>query len=77
MDMIFNEILQINCYAVPELPPARNPSHNCIVIQIQKRHWLTIISNHFKALHEIVKPLFLSKRLYRYSMCARQIGINP
>jgi len=30
MDMIFIEILQLNCYAVPELPPSRNPLHNCI-----------------------------------------------
>ena len=30
MDMIFIEILQLNCYAVQELPPSRNPLHNCI-----------------------------------------------
>ena len=30
MDIIFIEILQLNCYAVPELPPSRNPLHNCI-----------------------------------------------
>jgi len=29
MDMIFIEILQFNCYAVPELPPSRNPLHTC------------------------------------------------
>ena len=28
--MIFIEILQLNCYAVPELPPSRNRLHNCI-----------------------------------------------
>jgi len=27
--MIFIEILQLSCYAVPELPPSRNPLHNC------------------------------------------------
>jgi len=32
MDMIFIEILQLNCYAVPELPPSRNPLHNCIYV---------------------------------------------
>ena len=26
------EILQCNCYAVPELPPSRNPLHNCTVV---------------------------------------------
>ena len=30
MDMIFIEILQLNWYAVPELPLSRNPLHNCI-----------------------------------------------
>ena len=30
MDMIFIEILQLNWYAVPELPPSRNPLHNCM-----------------------------------------------
>ena len=29
MDMIFIEILQFNCYAVPELPPSQNPLHDC------------------------------------------------
>ena len=29
---IFIEILQLNCYAVPELPPSRNPLHNCIIL---------------------------------------------
>ena len=31
MDMIhvFIKILQLHCYAVPELPPSRNPLHNC------------------------------------------------
>ena len=29
MLMIFMEILQLECYAVPELPPSRNPLHNC------------------------------------------------
>ena len=29
MDMIFIEILQLNCCTVPELPPSRNPLHNC------------------------------------------------
>ena len=32
MDMIFIEILQLNCYAVPELPPSRNPLHNCMYV---------------------------------------------
>ena len=27
--MIFLEILQLECNAVPELPPSRNPLHNC------------------------------------------------
>ena len=29
MSMIFMEILPLECYAVPELPPSRNPLHNC------------------------------------------------
>ena len=29
--MIFNKILQLNYYAVPELPLSRNPLHNCII----------------------------------------------
>ena len=33
MDMIFIEILQLNCNAVPELPPSRNPLHNCILAE--------------------------------------------
>ena len=28
--MLFMEIFQLDCYAVPELPPSRNPLHNCI-----------------------------------------------
>ena len=28
--MIFNKILQLNYYAVPELPLSRNPLHSCI-----------------------------------------------
>jgi len=32
--MIFIEILQLNCYAVPELPPSRNPLHNCTVVDL-------------------------------------------
>jgi len=28
--MIFMEILQLDCYAVPELPPSQNALHNCI-----------------------------------------------
>ena len=27
--MIFMEILQLDCYAVQELSPSRNPLHNC------------------------------------------------
>ena len=30
MLMIFMETLQLECYAVPELPPSRNPLYNCI-----------------------------------------------
>ena len=33
MNIIFIETLQLNCYAVPELPPSRNPLHNCILNQ--------------------------------------------
>jgi len=29
MDMIFIDILQLNWYTVPELPPSRNTLHNC------------------------------------------------
>ena len=32
MDMTFIEILQLNCYAVPELPLSQNPLHNCMSI---------------------------------------------
>ena len=32
MEMIFIEILQLNCYAVPELPPSRNPLHNSNIV---------------------------------------------
>ena len=31
MLIIFMEILQVDCYAVPELPPSRNPLHYCIM----------------------------------------------
>ena len=34
--MIFIEILQLNCYAVPELPPSRNPLHNCTLINAEE-----------------------------------------
>ena len=37
MGMIFIEILQLNCYAVPELPPSRNPLHNCTLLKFNKR----------------------------------------
>jgi len=30
MFMIFMEILQLDCYAVPEQPPSQNALHNCI-----------------------------------------------
>jgi len=30
MLMLFMEILHLDCYAVPKLPPSRNPLHNCI-----------------------------------------------
>ena len=30
MIMIFIERMQLDCYAVPELPPSRNPLHNYI-----------------------------------------------
>ena len=43
MDMIFIEILQLNCYAVPELPPSRNPLHNCTTFSLEGdflRAWL-------------------------------------
>jgi len=33
MDMIFIEILQLNWYAVPELPPSRNTLHNCTFVR--------------------------------------------
>jgi len=39
MDMILIEILQLNCYAVPELPPSRNPLHNCIDIMFEHVHF--------------------------------------
>ena len=32
MNMIFIEILQLNWYAVPELPLSRNPLHNCTML---------------------------------------------
>ena len=37
MDMIFIEILQLNCYAVPELPSSRNALHNCTLLKFNKR----------------------------------------
>ena len=31
MFMIFMKILQLDCYAVTELLPSRNPLHTCII----------------------------------------------
>ena len=46
MDMILIEILQLNCYAVPELPPSRNPLHNCTLACI-----VGITTNHDQSPH--------------------------
>jgi len=46
MDMIFIEILQLNWYAVPELPPSRNTLHNCMIILTYCSTILNIIALH-------------------------------
>ena len=64
MDMIFIEILQLNCYTVPELPPSRNPLHNCttcsLLHEINTQEWNSSVSDNKKlSLYKSVKNRFV------------------
>ena len=53
--MVFMEILQLHCYAVPELPPSRKPLHKCtnrqIVLNCHKMTTCQLNKQLWKCLH--------------------------
>jgi len=84
--MIFIEILQLNCYTVPELPPSRNPLHNCttcsLLHEINTQEWNSSVSDNKKlSLYKSVKidlfmktPDVLNVRKFRYCYVNFRIG---
>ena len=56
--MLFMGKMQIDCYAVRELPPSWNPLHNCLHVQYENIRGVTEF--------EILQILYTSVSLHSY-----------